>query len=254
MFEERSRSSLQNMCKNQSCQKKSLISLRIDVILKIFIWHRIVLEISTSNTRAQLCTTQTDLNVSFSAVKLCPFGSKTYKYTPRILAKFNEPTFCSWYYVHHTQKVWKTLTFTPHIVTRWECRHFVCWQHVECGPTQNNEYSRYLALSMWGWIQASNDTLTSNPVILSMHLNVLYSPPKNGQNKSKVYFLKLAKKVKSFRVLFTNFTHSFDIAGSRGNWQKMSLWIINTISSASTNNAWSRHYITVTQQRRKKVS
>ena len=81
-----------------------------------------------------------------------------------------------------------------------------------------NEYSRYLALSMWGWIQASNDTLTSNPVILSMHLNVLYSPPKNGQNKSKAYFLP--RRWKSFRVLFTNFTHSFDIAGSRGNWQK----------------------------------
>lgn len=29
--------------------------------------------------------------------------------------------------------------------------------------------------------------------------------------------LLLAEKVKSFRVLFTNFTHSFDIAGSRGN-------------------------------------
>ena len=35
---------------------------------------------------------------------------------------------------------------------------------------------------------------------------------------------------------------------------KMSLWILNTISSASTNNTWSRHYITVTQQRRKKAS
>ena len=47
---------LQNMCKNQSCQKKSFISLRIDVILKIFIWHRIVLEISTSNHRVSPCS------------------------------------------------------------------------------------------------------------------------------------------------------------------------------------------------------
>ena len=201
MFEERSRSSLQNMCKNQSCQKKSFISLRIDVILKIFIiessWRLVHPTHVHSCVRKQVVSYPSRFVPKIldpsrfvpKSFKNFQFGSKTYKFTPRILAKFNEPTFCWWYYVHHTQKVWKTLTFTPHIVTRWECRHLVCWQHVECGPTQNNEYSRYLALSMWGWIQASNDTLTSNPVILSMHLNVLYSPPKNGQNKSNAYFL-----------------------------------------------------------------
>ena len=153
----------------------------------------------------------------------------------------------------HTKSLKKRWLFTPHIVIRWECRHLVCWQHVECGPTQNNEYSRYLALSMWGWIQASNDTLTSNPVILSMHLNVLYRPTvlrKMGRTNQRP---TSCQEGEILSCIIHELHPFFRYRRIPRKLTKMSLWILNTIFSASTNNTWSRHYITVTQQRRKKL-